>query len=264
MKIAIVIGASSGIGAEIAKQLQDKRAVALGGTRELWLIARRAELLALRAAEMQGPLETRVFPGDVIDTMFLKEIAGELESGQHEISWLVLSAGTGRYGDFEETGTGEALGCIDVNCRSLTAATAVLAPFFSKDARVVILASGASFFPQPGFAVYAATKAYALSFARALGKELCPKGVSVTAVCPGPCDTEFIRNASDGKPVPKVKQLFMTTPDKVARRAVSAAIKRRKVCCPTFGMKAARAGRHVLPDAVAIEFFAAGSKNGEK
>ena len=259
MKIAVVVGASSGIGAEIAKLLQEKRIADICAIKELWLIARRAELLEQKASEMTGPVRTRVFPGDATDGGFLNSVVCEAKKGECEIGWLVISAGTGRYGSFSDSDTDEALRCIDVNCRLLTSAVAAFSPLLSNDARIIIMASGAAFFPQPGFAVYAATKAYALSFARSLGRELGSRGISVTAVCPGPCDTEFIKNASGGKPVPRIKRMFMTTPEKVAKKAVSAAIKRKKVCCPTFGMKMARTGRHIVPDGVAIEFFAAGS-----
>ena len=82
---------------------------------------------------------------------------------------------------------------VDVNCRSLTRMTLLCLPFLRAGSRIVNLASASAFCPQPYFSVYAATKSYVLSFSRSLGEELRKKGIVVTAVCPGPVDTEFFK-----------------------------------------------------------------------
>ena len=131
-----------------------------------------------------------------------------METEKPDIRMLVNAAGFGKSGNAEDIRRKEA-GCqsrmIDLNCRALTEMTFVCLPYMSAGSRILNIASAAAFCPQPGFAVYAATKAYVLSFSRALGEEVKNRRIYVTAVCPGPVDTEFFRNSGQTGKFPERK-----------------------------------------------------------
>ena len=107
---------------------------------------------------------------------------------------------------------------LDVNCRALTAVTMLCLPYLKKRSRIIQIDSGSAFLPQPGFAVYAASKAYVLSFDQALGAELKDRGITVTSVCPGPVDTEFFQTG--GIALSPLKKIFLAKPQKVVRKAL--------------------------------------------
>ena len=188
MKIAVVTGASSGLGREFAKQI----AARYSRFDEIWL--------------------------DLSSIDELSQFKGLLEENAPDIKLLVNCAGYGRSGSFEELDCDEQLGMVDVNCRALTAVTKLCLPYISQNSRIIELASAAGFMPQPDFAVYAATKAYVLSFSKALNKELKSRKITVTAVCPGPVDTEFFDIA--GKDVKFLKRMVMAKPEKVVEQAI--------------------------------------------
>ena len=195
MKIAIVTGASSGMGREFVRQL----GYFYKNLDEIWVIARRKERLEALAKESRVPL--RIFAGDLQKKKVYKELRDSLEKEQPDLRMLVNSAGFGKSGSVEEILSEKfriQTDMVDVNCRSLTRMTLLCLPFLRAGSRIVNLASASAFCPQPYFSVYAATKSYVLSFSRSLGEELRKKGIVVTAVCPGPVDTEFFKFS--GKP----------------------------------------------------------------
>ena len=241
MRIAVVAGASSGIGRAVASELCRKQA---GTFDELRLVARNAEGLK-RTAEMCGYANVRLVEGNLRDPETLKK-AAYADPGD-VVTWLVISAGTGYYGDFKEESPEQREEVIDLNCRVNAAVISAFLPLCVRGTRIVNIASAAAFSPQPGFAVYAASKAFVLSLSEAIGYELKKEGITVTAVCPGPCDTDFLKKAREGRPVPAFKQKSMTTPEKVAEKAVKAAAKGKRICVPTLRMKIARAAAGFLP-----------------
>ena len=116
--------------------------------------------------------------------------------------------------------------------------------------RGIQLVSGAAFLPQPGFAVYAASKACVLSFSRALREELRPKGIFVTAVCPGPVRTDFF--LSGGIALSRVKRIFLAEPDRVVRKALADSAKGRALSVYGLSMKLVRLAGKVLPQGAVI------------
>ena len=109
--------------------------------------------------------------------------------------------------------------------------------------------------PQPGFAVYAATKAYVLSYSRALGEELRRRRIFVTAVCPGPVDTEFFGKALNGKPMDPFKRLFMARTKYVVDRAFSDCLKGKPVSVPGPSMKAFYVLCRICPHSLLMKFL---------
>ena len=250
-KIALIIGASSGIGRELACRLYKEHGDEF---EEFWLVARRKA----RLEELKNGLSAEkitVLEGDVTDATFPGLLRARLQAENAEISMLVISAGTGEYGDFLTLAEGNIDSCVRLNCLGTAALLRLCPEFMGPGSRIIMLASASAFFPQPGFALYAATKAFTYSLSRALGEELKARKITVTTVCPGPCDTEFITIASGGKPIPKVKQKFLTTPDNVAAKSLRAAYSGRKLCIPTFSMKLLYFFRGIIPDSVAMSIM---------
>ena len=247
MKIAVVTGASSGLGREFARQISAR----YSKFDEIWLIARRTERLEEVADEIK--LTSRVISLDLSskdELMALKEL---LEENAPDIKLLVNCAGYGKSGSFDELGYDEQLGMIDINCRALTAVTKLCLPYISSNSRIIELASAAAFMPQPDFAVYAATKSYVLSFSKAINKELKPKKISVTAVCPGPVDTEFFDIA--GKNVKPLKHMVMAKPENVVEQAIKDAALGNELSIYGRTMKLAHVAGRFLPHRLLMKFF---------
>ncbi|MBE7016433.1 MAG: SDR family NAD(P)-dependent oxidoreductase [Ruminococcaceae bacterium] len=213
--VVIITGASSGMGMEFALQLDAH----LRKTDEIWLIARRKERLEHLASKMRN--KTRILAMDVTKEAQIERLADTLVDKDMIVKMLVNCAGFGIIGDFSQMTVEEQLSMVRTNCEALTHITHTCIPFMRKNSRIINLASSASFMPQPGFAVYAATKAYVNSFSLALREELKGKGIYVTSVCPGPVDTAFFDIAeSEGNGTLAIKKIFMADPVNVVRKAL--------------------------------------------
>lgn len=214
MKIILVTGASSGMGREAMVQLSDR----FGSIDEIWAVARRTE----RIAELSGSLTARVrtFGLDLTDPAAADVLGGALEREKPQVLFLVNAAGFGILGPVEKQEKAREQEMIRLNCEALCAVTRVVLPYMAKNGRILQFASAAAFLPQPGFAVYAATKAFVLSYSRALNMELRERGIRVTAVCPGPVDTEFFGIAEVHEKAPLYKRLFLAKPRRVVKKAV--------------------------------------------
>lgn len=239
--IAVVTGASSGMGREFVLQIAEK----YQKLDEIWAIARREE----RLQQLQGEasLPVRIFPMDLTEKESIKKLMALLSAENPKLRLLVNSAGCGRIGNFFGSSYEGNVTMIDLNCRALTAVTYACLPYMPKKSRILFLASSASFSPQPGFAVYAASKAYVLSFSRALYQELKEKQISVTAVCPGPVETEFFDEAGDSRKMSAIKKLSMVPPAPVVRRALSDAAKKKELSVYGLPMKGSLLASKLLP-----------------
>ncbi|MGN1166758.1 MAG: SDR family NAD(P)-dependent oxidoreductase [Lachnospiraceae bacterium] len=247
MRIALITGASSGIGREFARQIpklyKDLDAV--------WLVARRTDRLKQLESELDIPVQ--IFDGDLTRDYIYERIENELSRKRADIRMLVNCAGYGKAGIFRGSDEKSQLGMIDLNCRALTKMIHVCLPFFSGGSRIINLASAASFSPQPGFAVYAASKSYVKSLSYALGAELNERGIYVTCVCPGPVDTEFFERSGE---LPGKEKLLKKAPvEKVVHKALLDAARKRKSSVYGFSMQSVRIGTKILPSFVSTEFM---------
>ncbi len=191
---ALVTGASSGLGSEFARQLAPHAS-------RIVLVARRndrLEELASTLRHLHPPLDIRVFATDLACHDRRSALVDWLASEQIHVDFLVNNAGLGDHGEFASGDWNRIQAMLDVNIHALTHLTHALVDRMLVNGRAAILnvSSVAGFFPIPHMAVYAATKAYVTSFSEALGIELRPRGITVTALCPGPVPTEFFETAS--------------------------------------------------------------------
>lgn len=241
MKIAIVTGASSGIGREFVKQISEQHP----SLNEIWVIARRKD----RLERLQGQVNAylRIFPIDLIDNEQLNRFSDYLYHRDPHVMMLVNAAGFGKVGYFDEIDGETQDEMIRLNCGALTKMTHICLPYLVPGSRIIQMASAAAFMPQAGFAVYAATKAYVLSFSRAFRQELKKWGISVTAVCPGPVDTEFFEKAGTSEYRSPFKEQFMAKPDRVVKQALYDARKGRGVSVYGLTMNGLRLLAKELP-----------------
>lgn len=245
MNIAIITGASSGMGREFTIQL----APILHKTDEIWLIARSKEtleelvtdvekLIGISAHKSGKKPRIRAIPLDITDEIQLSNFAELLMIQNAGISVLINCAGTGIYGAFENLSRDETAQMVRINVLALTQMTKFCLPYMRKGSTIIQVASGAAFLAQRDFAVYAASKAYVYYFGKALGKELKGKGISVTVVCPGPVDTPFLSHAYGryGQ-ISMIKKLTMAKPENVVRKALRDCKKKKAVSIYGIPMK---------------------------
>ena len=231
MNVIIITGASSGMGAEFALQLDH----IFDSIDEIWLIARRKEAMLKNAQNMEHT--TRVLDMDITNESHMKRLQTLLANEKPIICMLVNSAGYGIMGNFSTSDMHEELGMIDVNCKALTQMTYMCIPYMRANSRIIQLASSAAFLPQPKFAVYAATKSYVYSFSRALAQELRNKKIYVTAVCPGPVDTPFFDIAEKTESTLAIKKRTIAHVDHVVKQAIKDSYYKREKSVYGFWIK---------------------------
>jgi short-subunit dehydrogenase len=209
--VALITGASAGIGAELARVFADNG-------HELVLVARREDrLVALAdAIAAAGRPRPTVLAIDLQRRDAAPRIAAELASRGLEPAIVVNNAGFGLAGAAAALDRDEELGMIDLNVRALTELSLAFVDSLARHRGGILnVASVAAFLPGPGMAVYYATKAYVLSFTEALHRELADRGIRVTALCPGPVPTEF--QARSGMRLSPALDIFSLSPARVAQ-----------------------------------------------
>ena len=246
---ALVTGASSGIGAEVAKQLASRGF-------PLVLVARREERLRSLATELSSDhgVEADVIAADLGQEGERGRLEDELRGRGRAVEVLVNNAGFGHQADFARSPRERMVEMVRLNVEGVVDLTSrFVAPMVARGRGSVInIASLGAFQPLPGSAVYGASKAFVLSFSEAIRTELRGSGVTVTAVCPGPVRTEFMAVAE----VPGVEErtpgIVWTSAEEVAKQAVEGAEHDKRVVVPGLLNRAgALAGQH-SPRAVAL------------
>jgi uncharacterized protein len=190
--VALITGASAGIGAALARE-------AANDGHNLALVARRRESMEALAADLKSTgAEITIIPTDLSRPGAVAELMKTLEQRGLVIDILINNAGLGDTGRFDQESPERILSMLQVNIVALTELSRLVLPQMvaRKHGRVMLLASTAAFQPGPGMAVYYATKSYVLSFGRAIGHELRGTGVTVTTLCPGPTTSEFAEVAN--------------------------------------------------------------------
>ncbi len=188
MNIAIVTGASSGMGREFVLQLSDYVKVD-----EIWAIARREDALNSLKAQLSVPV--RPLPLDLLEEDSLKTLEALLASEKPNIRLLVNAAGFGKFGAYHKVSIRDDSRMIDLNCKALVLMTRLCLPYMGSGSHILQLDSLSAFQPVPYITTYGATKAFVLSYSRAMNRELKKQGVRMMAMNPGWVKTEFFNHA---------------------------------------------------------------------
>ena len=212
-QIAIITGASSGIGKRFAETVSTA-----GNFDEVWVIARGIE--RLEALKETVPFPIRAIALDLSDKASYATFENLLAEEKPSVRLLVNASGFGKFCATLDVPLDVNLNMIDLNCEAIVALCQLTIPYMEKDAKIINIASVAAFQPIPYINVYGATKAFVLSYSRALNREMKRRGISVTAVCPFWTKTEFFNRAVAAEKDPIVKKyVAMYEPDQIVRRA---------------------------------------------
>jgi uncharacterized protein len=226
--VTLITGASAGIGATLAR-------VFASNGHELVLVARRAPQLTELAQEIEstGRPKPRVIAADLTRSDASRFVADELRAQNVEPNFVVNNAGFGLLGFAAKLDRAEQLAMIDLNARALTDLSLRFVDSLARHRGGILnVASVGSFLPGPGLAVYYGTKAYVLSFSEALHRELKPRDIRVTALCPGPVMTEF--QARAGIPWDYFPAILDGSVEKVARAGYRDLMAGRRVVVPGY------------------------------
>src|ERR1043166_36373 len=228
-KVVLITGASSGIGASLARRF------ARDGS-SLVLVARRVDRLAALAEEVRRQTKNvHTISGDLCEPDAIPRIVAEARDRAGPIDVLINNAGAGEYGRFADQDVNALLTMIRLNTSALIQLTHTILPQMieRRSGAILNIASTAAFQPTPYMAVYGATKSFVLSFSMSLWRELAGTGLRVTCVCPGPVKTEFFdRGGYETRRVDYLKH--SVEPDWLADQAFHALANRRAVLIPGF------------------------------
>lgn len=245
-RTALVTGASSGMGIDYARELAGRGAA-------LVIVARRAEPLQRLAEELRDKFAAfvKVMPADLGDARARQRLYEDLNIAGMTIDLLINNAGAGLFGPFAQSDWKRVQQLLDVDIAGLTHLTHLFLPGMVARhwGRILQVASTAGFQPTPGYAVYAATKAYVLSFGAAINRELHGTGVSCTTFCPGVTETAFFEVA--GQKETLYQRLTMMKSDVAVRHAIEALLAQRTIAVPgwfnkTLALSTRAAPRDVL------------------
>ena len=189
MRIAIVTGASSGMGREFVKQVSKKEKFD-----EIWVIARRKE--ALESLKKEVKAKIRPITLDLQNPESFETYKKLLAEEKPEVALLANIAGYGKFGKYDEISLEDCLGMIDLNCKALVAMSQLTIPYMKRGSKILQLDSLSAFQPVPYLNVYGSSKSFVLSYSRALNLELKTKGIRVMSVNPGWVKTEFFDHAT--------------------------------------------------------------------
>ncbi len=261
-QIAVITGASSGIGKAFTQRFAQMGADKTAAIDEIWLLARRRERLESLAKEL--PLPVKILPLDLSDPASFEIYRQALQQEQPKISLLLNCSGFGKFGLPQEISQEETLGMIDLNCRALVAMTELSLPYMEKGSEILQIASIAAFQPLPYMNVYAATKAFVLSYTLGLRAELRSRGIFVMAICPGWTKTEFFDRAEgeNDKAVPHRAPLYEI--DRVIKRTLKDRKKGRAVSISGFRIRMLARTVKFAPKQFVIRFWMKQQKHSLK
>lgn len=218
-KIAIITGASSGMGKEFVVQADKRYALD-----EIWVIARRED----RLVALQEEVTSKIVPLalDLTNPQSLEIISTKLKIENPDVKLLVNASGFGKMAEFINSDPVSNAGMVDLNLKALILITQIVLPYIKEGGKIIEVGSMSSFEPVPHLSVYAATKAAVLRFSRALAFELKPKKIKVLCVCPYWVKTEFFSRAGEKEQLKKFDILY--EPDFIVKVAYKTIDKTKK------------------------------------
>lgn len=235
-KIAIITGATGGIGQEFVKQILKEE------VEEIWAVARNEKKLA-ELQEQYGEALVPV-PLDLSEEAQIKGFGELLAEKKPQIQYLINNAGLAKMASYQEFSLEEISRTVDVNCKAPVLLCKLCIPYMAAGSRILNISSASAFQPNPYINLYAASKAFERSYSRALNVELKGTGITATAVCPGWVDTELLEKERNGK---KIKFPGMVTPDRVVTQAMKDAKKGRDMSVCSLYVKCQHVYVKLLP-----------------
>ncbi|MBQ8174203.1 MAG: SDR family NAD(P)-dependent oxidoreductase [Clostridia bacterium] len=223
MSLAIITGASSGIGREFAKRIKET-----GQADRFLLIARRREKLADLAAELgEG---TEILAADLATPEGIKAVRTYLEENKPRVRYLINAAGYGVFGDYTQVSEKDTIGMIDLNVKALVLISHMVIPYMERGSNLLEVGSASVFTPLPGFNIYASGKAFVYHYSQALAYEVKEKGIAVTVFCPGWVRTDFFDRAENERSAGPRNKKPMLSVEYVVACAMRAMEKRKLLC----------------------------------
>lgn len=228
MKIAVITGASSGMGRDFVFAIDKEYELD-----EIWVIARREE----RLVELQKDCRSKIRPLalDLLKRESIYQYKALLEAEKPEVQVLINAAGFGLFGTFTEMDMDKQMDIVDLNSRALIAMCHATIPYMPKGSKLINLASNSSWQPVPYINVYGSSKAFVMNFSRALGVELKAQGIHVMAVAPGWIKTEFFDTAVHDDTIKYYDKLY--TSQEVIDQAMKDLRKGKKVSILGFPVR---------------------------
>ena len=239
-RIAVVTGASSGLGREYVRLF-----AAQSGLAEIWAIARGPERLARLKAEFGERVVT--FSLDLSSTDEILRFARVLQARQPDIAYLVNSAGYAKLCSYRDLSIPDSANMVALNCSGVVGMGLACLPYMRSGAKLLNIASQAAFQPLPYQNLYSSTKAFVRNYSRALGVELRERGITVTAVCPGWMDTALYRRAKIGAEKATRRFPGMVAPGEVAAKSLLDANRGRDMSVYSLYVKLGHAAAKLLP-----------------
>lgn len=222
MSVAIITGASSGIGKEFVKQMAQYPDIT-----EFWLIARREDKLKELADDLN--VDCKILSIDLSTEQGLFQYLEVLKNNKPNVKYVVNAAGYGKYGNYEVVDTKTAFNMIDLNVKALLFVTQETIPYIENGGYIIQIGSASTYNPLPNLNVYASTKSFIKHYSRALNFELKDKNISVTTICPGWVKTDFFARADIDTYSNKSFAKPMVNASDVVKKALKDAKKRKDI-----------------------------------
>lgn len=251
-KIAIVTGATGGLGKEFVRLLLKEKNID-----EIWALARNEKKLGYLREKFGKKI--KIYSIDLSSLCQIKQFEEELkwkaEQKKLRISYLVNNAGFAKFCSYGDLGVEESLNMLHVNIDAVVAMGLICIPYMGKESHIINIASQASFQPLPYQNLYSSTKAFVRNYSRALNVELKERGICVTAVCPGWIKTDLYKRAEIGAKKATTRYVGMVTPDKVAKKALKDAKKRKDISVYSIFTKISHLAAKILPQRMMMKIW---------
>lgn len=243
-KIAIVTGASGGIGQEFVQELIKET------LDEIWVIGRNKQ----RLFALKDEFGEKIIPvcKDLTDRVDLLSISDLLRGRDLTVKWLVNNAGTAKMAPSTDLSFLEIEHTIDLNCKAPITLMNICIPFMEKGSKILNISSASAFQPVPFINLYASTKAFERNYSRALNKELKSAGITVTAVCPSWVDTPMLKKELNGK---SIRFPGIVTPEKVVKKALKDAKKGKDMSICSLYVKCQHINVKLLPQTLTMKIW---------
>ncbi len=248
-KIALITGASSGLGKQYLKALSKEQEIDA-----FWVIARRKEKLEELRQYTSKPVY--VLPFDLTKQDTFDALETLLSQRHPNITYLIANAGMGLVKDTKDMTIVENNRMIDLNIKAVINTVSLCLPYMQEKSNILIISSLTSYQPLPGFNIYASTKAFLRSYSYSLHEELLPQGIHVTCVCPYWIkDTEFIGIATDTESNSYGTIVFPVKSKMVVTRSLKDLKKNRYLSSPGIISSTQRVITHIVPTGVVTKFM---------